>query len=141
MLNVNAVIFSYWTSPIYLPIIGPREKRELGFAIISNRAVSATESTNMGNSRLTIILLVTISIGVHAGAFCRCQPHQSCWPSIASWSAFNDSIGGNLAMVKPLAYECHDPHYNATECAFVQANTHSSSFRASSPGMLPFSDY
>ncbi|KAL3480965.1 hypothetical protein BJX99DRAFT_243898 [Aspergillus californicus] len=67
---------------------------------------------------------------------CRCQPDQPCWPPKTDWDALNASLEGNLLFVKPLAYPCHLPHYDASECVSVQLAANSSAFRSSQPGAL-----
>lgn len=53
---------------------------------------------------------------------CRCFPGDTCWPSIADWSAFNATIDGGLIAIIPLAQPCHDPKYNATTCNNLRDN-------------------
>lgn len=32
-------------------------------------------------------------------AFCRCFPVDQCWPSVADWAAFNETIDGKLTII------------------------------------------
>ncbi|KAF7378314.1 FAD-binding protein [Mycena sanguinolenta] len=52
---------------------------------------------------------------------CKCFPGDTCWPSDAEWSAFNETVGGRLIKTVPLGSPCHAPHHNATECAILQS--------------------
>ncbi len=48
---------------------------------------------------------------------CRCLPGDTCWPKSQEWTTLNNTVGGRLIVTKPLAAPCHDPTYNAAECA------------------------
>ncbi|KAJ5369416.1 hypothetical protein N7509_014028 [Penicillium cosmopolitanum] len=72
---------------------------------------------------------------------CRCQPDQPCWPTEGQWAALNNSIGGNLVTVKPLARSCHDPNFNASACSVVQTNTYNSTYRSLHPGALQWENW
>ena len=52
---------------------------------------------------------------------CRCLPGDPCWPKSQEWKTLNDTVGGRLVATTPLAAPCHDPTYNATECANIKA--------------------
>ncbi|KAE8355292.1 hypothetical protein BDV28DRAFT_155514 [Aspergillus coremiiformis] len=47
---------------------------------------------------------------------CRCQPHQSCWPSAPEWGALNSSINGHLVAVRPVAAVCHEGNPDNPAC-------------------------
>jgi hypothetical protein len=54
---------------------------------------------------------------------CRCLPEDSCWPSTAQWTAFNESIGGKLIATIPIASSCHFDAFetfNSEECTALQ---------------------
>ena len=72
---------------------------------------------------------------------CRCTPDQPCWPKDDDWAALNSTIEGNLATLKPLAYPCHSPNFNAAECAYIQSNAHNSSYRALQPGAMQYENW
>ena len=92
----------------------------------------------MYNSKAYTAVALIVGAGANAASFlCRCEPGQSCWPTVDKWASLNSSIGGNLVMVQPVASPCHDPNYDAAACAVVQANTHSSPYRSAQPGMCP----
>lgn len=52
---------------------------------------------------------------------CRCFPGESCWPSTPAWDSLNTTVGGQLVATVPLGSPCHDPIYNANECAILQS--------------------
>ncbi|RDW88377.1 hypothetical protein BP6252_00409 [Coleophoma cylindrospora] len=56
-----------------------------------------------------------------ATATCRCLPGDACWPSTTAWSTLNSTVGGRLVATVELGRACHDPYYNATECAYLQS--------------------
>lgn len=54
---------------------------------------------------------------------CRCYPGDACWPSVDTWSNFNNTVGGRLIATIPLAAACHDDQYaayDATRCLELQ---------------------
>lgn len=54
------------------------------------------------------------------GKSCRCLPGDSCWPSQSDWQQLNKTISGNLIANTPIAAACHDPTYDAKQCAFLK---------------------
>jgi len=56
-----------------------------------------------------------------AAISCRCLPRDECWPQTSQWQSLNASVGGRLVASSPLGKPCHDPTYNATECATLQS--------------------
>lgn len=52
---------------------------------------------------------------------CRYLPGDAGWPSVSTWKALNSSVGGRLVATVPLGSPCHDPTYNAKECAALQS--------------------
>ncbi|PYI04014.1 FAD-binding domain-containing protein [Aspergillus sclerotiicarbonarius CBS 121057] len=52
---------------------------------------------------------------------CRYLPGDQEWPSGAEWAKLNTTVGGRLIATVPLGSPCHDPNYNATECAYLAA--------------------
>lgn len=74
---------------------------------------------------------------------CRCFPGDTCWPTKASWTAFNQSLGGKLIATIPVASPCHDdPYipYDARQCSQLRSSwflseTH---FDTSSSVMAPY---
>jgi hypothetical protein len=55
---------------------------------------------------------------------CRCLPGDRCWPTTKEWKALNTTVGGRLVATIPLGSPCHDPTYNAAECAILQGEWH-----------------
>ena len=52
---------------------------------------------------------------------CRVLPGDYDWPSIAQWDKLNNTIvGGKLILNVPLGSPCHDPTYNAAQCAAIR---------------------
>ncbi|RFU28033.1 hypothetical protein B7463_g8305, partial [Scytalidium lignicola] len=56
-----------------------------------------------------------------ASSSCHCFPGDACWPSTTAWSSLNRTVGGRLIATVPIGTPCHDPAYNATECATLQS--------------------
>ena len=52
---------------------------------------------------------------------CRYMPGDAGWPSVSDWQALNSSVGGRLVATTYLGAPCHDPDYNADECATLQS--------------------
>lgn len=52
---------------------------------------------------------------------CRVLPDDSLWPHAESWEKLNNTISGRLIAIVPLGHVCHDPTYNQTACAALQA--------------------
>ncbi|KAE8379903.1 hypothetical protein BDV26DRAFT_279974 [Aspergillus bertholletiae] len=72
---------------------------------------------------------------------CRCQPHQSCWPSEQEWNSFNSSINGNLVAVRPVAAVCHEGDWNSSACKEVTASWTNSTWRATQPGAVQWENW
>lgn len=53
---------------------------------------------------------------------CYCMPGDSCWPSDATWSELNSTVGGRLIATVPIGSPCHDPNYDAAACEALQTN-------------------
>ncbi|GIZ44220.1 hypothetical protein CKM354_000742400 [Cercospora kikuchii] len=51
---------------------------------------------------------------------CRVIPGDAAWPSPQMWTSLNSSVGGQLLYASPLAQVCHDPTYDAEQCAQLQ---------------------
>ncbi|KAF2462749.1 FAD-binding domain-containing protein [Lindgomyces ingoldianus] len=51
---------------------------------------------------------------------CKCLPSDACWPSQEEWRQLNTTVGGRLIKTVPLGSPCHDPVYNADECALLK---------------------
>ena len=77
-----------------------------------------------------------LTLGICVSATHRCTSFQPCWPSSATWAAFNYSISGRLVAPRPSAWPCHDPHFDSTACAEAQANWSNSFWRASQTGAM-----
>src|SRR4051794_33200452 len=53
------------------------------------------------------------SIDSHHLPHRRCAYGDDCWPDVATWSAFNESVSGRLIASYPSAAVCHKEHYDA----------------------------
>ncbi|KAK2002344.1 FAD binding domain-containing protein [Colletotrichum falcatum] len=56
-------------------------------------------------------------------AECRCFPGDTCWPTAASWDAFNQTVGGRLIATVPIGAPCHDSSFGAydeAKCTALQ---------------------
>ncbi|KAI9794451.1 MAG: hypothetical protein M1816_005521 [Peltula sp. TS41687] len=67
---------------------------------------------------------------------CRCTPTDACWPSPREWNGFNQSVGGTLVAVRPVASVCHDPTYDQAACQVVSSSYTSAPWRSDQPGTL-----
>ena len=67
---------------------------------------------------------------------CVCLPGQSCWPSSADWSSFNDTVEGRLTAIHPVGQPCHDPTFDSSVCQAVTAQYTNSTWRADQIGAL-----
>ncbi|KAJ5221507.1 FAD binding domain protein [Penicillium citrinum] len=80
------------------------------------------------------------AIGASESSSCRCLPGDDCWPSVSTWNAFNQSVGGRLVATVPLATPCHVPSYNEEECAALKKSWElpEEHYDSSSSFMAPF---
>jgi len=83
-----------------------------------------------------IAQLFLVVITVRGTDRCVCQPGSTCWPSSDDWDSFNTSVGGSLAAVYPVATPCHNPSFDAAECAQVMMQYTNSTWRAEQIGTL-----
>ncbi|KAF9978348.1 hypothetical protein BGZ73_002731 [Actinomortierella ambigua] len=67
---------------------------------------------------------------------CRCLPGQSCWPSDATWSSFNQTVGGRLIATYPVARECHEPFYDKATCDDIKQGYIWDHWRQLRPGAI-----
>ncbi|KAF8929219.1 hypothetical protein BGZ47_001196 [Haplosporangium gracile] len=52
------------------------------------------------------------------------------------WSAFKNSVDGNLIATFPAARECHDPYYDKVQCDRIQKGYYDARWRTDEPGIL-----
>ncbi|KAF9436406.1 hypothetical protein BGZ76_004070 [Entomortierella beljakovae] len=67
---------------------------------------------------------------------CRCLLSQPCWPTQDQWSGLSQSVGGRLIPTKPVAYECHKPHYDSAKCEEIKKGYFFDSWRQLQPGAV-----
>ncbi|KAF9028960.1 hypothetical protein BGZ52_004980 [Haplosporangium bisporale] len=72
----------------------------------------------------------------HSDPLCRCLPDHPCWPSSAIWSAFKETVSGNLIATFPAARECHDPYYDKAKCDEIKKGYYDDGWRRTTPGAL-----
>jgi hypothetical protein len=62
------------------------------------------------------------SLSLASAKVCKATPGSAGWPSLSSWNALNDTLGGQLIKPVPPGAVCHpdQPTYNATVCPSVQ---------------------
>ncbi|KAF9431819.1 hypothetical protein BGZ76_011660 [Entomortierella beljakovae] len=72
----------------------------------------------------------------HPKLQCRCLPSQPCWPTQDQWSELAQSVGNKLIPTKPVAYECHDPHYDSAKCSEIQKGYFFDHWRQHQPGAV-----
>lgn len=59
---------------------------------------------------------------------CKCYPGDQCYPDSATWSRFNESVGGNLQLAIPPGAPCFNtlggtiPTFDVARCADAQSN-------------------
>lgn len=58
----------------------------------------------------------------NSSSSCHVLPSDADWPSAATWDSFNSTVGGRLIATVPIGSPCHDPTYDATACAALQAD-------------------
>lgn len=66
-------------------------------------------------------LMGSVSASYPQEPLCKCFPGDTCWPTASEWDALNATVGGRLVATVPLGSPCHDPHYDAAECAYLQS--------------------
>ncbi|TLD25653.1 hypothetical protein PspLS_06299 [Pyricularia sp. CBS 133598] len=65
---------------------------------------------------------------------CRCTPDQDCWPTVETWSSFNNSLGGSLIKTTPLPLPCYlGSNQDADACTAVLQNFTNETFQAGHP--------
>ncbi|KAF2658913.1 FAD-binding domain-containing protein [Lophiostoma macrostomum CBS 122681] len=75
-----------------------------------------------------------------SAAIFSCTPGQSCWPSSTQWSAFNQSIGGNLEVTLPWAAPCYVGK-NKAQCKNIETHYMDSNARTDHYGSMEFLDW
>ncbi|KAJ5720244.1 FAD-binding type 2 [Penicillium malachiteum] len=65
---------------------------------------------------------------------CRCRPGDDCWPSKATWDQLNETIGGNLAQLRPVGAVCHEADYIESACNDLIQNYRNTTWRVENPG-------
>ena len=98
-----------------------------GFWVFFTRTLPlALSMMNLPFRTAALVVLAVWPVVAASGAAkvksCKCFPGETCWPSEATWDSFNATVGGRLIKTVPLGSPCHDPSYNETECAKLQAN-------------------
>lgn len=68
-----------------------------------------------------LLSLPLVVAATYKSSACRCLPGDACWPSPRAWAHLNATVGGRLIATTLLAAPCHDPTYNAAECAQLQS--------------------
>ncbi|KNG81506.1 FAD/FMN-containing isoamyl alcohol oxidase MreA-like protein [Aspergillus nomiae NRRL 13137] len=84
---------------------------------------------------------IPLAYGNSNSSSCRCQPHQSCWPSEQEWNSLNSTINGNLVAVRPIAAVCHEGGRNSSACKEVTAAWTNSTWRAAQPGAVQWENW
>lgn len=92
---------------------------------------------------LSLVPLILVAVSTRPDeSNCRCTPQQKCWPSPSEWSSLNDTIDGNLAVVRPLAAVCHaGSEQDATACKKVTSLWTNSTWRAAQPGAVQWTNW
>jgi len=83
-----------------------------------------------------IASLATLAFASVPADKCVCLPDQACWPSTNDWSTFNDTVGGKLVVIHPVATPCHDPTFDGGVCQAITEQYTNSSWRSDQIGIL-----
>lgn len=67
-----------------------------------------------------LYMFATMSPAISSSRSCYCFPNEACWPAQSAWDTLNTTVGGRLIATIPIGAPCHDPLYNATECALLR---------------------
>ncbi|KAI9651893.1 MAG: hypothetical protein M1831_007515 [Alyxoria varia] len=67
---------------------------------------------------------------------CRYLPGDEGWPSRTEWSKLNDTVGGKLIGTVPLGSPCHDPTYDAAQCAQLESTWPTPQIHAADPSSM-----
>ncbi|KAK0544411.1 hypothetical protein OC846_000905 [Tilletia horrida] len=76
-----------------------------------------------------------------------CTPSQSCWPTAADFASLNQTVGGRLVAVKPLAIPCYPANNSLLNigatltCVGVSTNYKDGTFRANQVGAVQFDNW
>ncbi|KAH8881334.1 FAD-binding domain-containing protein [Thozetella sp. PMI_491] len=93
-------------------------------------------------SKLKLLVLSLASLATaSASCRCRCRPTDPCWPSTRQWKHLNASLDGHLQAVRPIAYVCHDPTYDAAACSAVTTMSNESAWRITQPGAVQWTNW
>ncbi|KAE8409328.1 hypothetical protein BDV37DRAFT_293887 [Aspergillus pseudonomiae] len=92
-------------------------------------------------SSIWALPFIPLAYGNTNSSSCRCQPHQSCWPSEQEWNSLNSTINGNLVAVRPIAAVCHEGDRNSSACKEVTAAWTNSTWRAAQPGAVQWENW
>lgn len=89
---------------------------------------------------LVFQLLCTVSAQEIEHCNCRALLGDPTWPSGIEWNKLNRTVNGRLVATIPIASPCHDPNYNESECAYLQATWANPSlhFNSSSSLIAPY---
>ncbi|KAI9793346.1 MAG: hypothetical protein M1816_000238 [Peltula sp. TS41687] len=95
---------------------------------------------------LAIVTLVTISLfsfkanparaALSHSSTCRCLPGDACWPNADEWAKLNRTVQGRLVATVPLASVCHDPNYDAAQCAALMEGWELPTIHYNSPSSI-----
>ncbi|KAF1933316.1 uncharacterized protein M421DRAFT_737 [Didymella exigua CBS 183.55] len=69
-----------------------------------------------------------------------CIPDQACWPSESQWSAFNQSIDGNLRLTVPWASVCYSEP-SSKQCQRIRHGYMDGASRTAQYGAMEFLDW
>lgn len=80
------------------------------------------------------LLLLTLAQSLTTQTRHRCRYGDPCWPDVATWQSFNNSISGRLVRTFPSAAVCHQQQYNATGCSEAKSEWTNSFWRTNQTG-------
>lgn len=88
-----------------------------------------------------VVALSAVAFGSSKDIYCRCRPHESCWPSVEQWYALNKTINGHLVAVRPAASVCRGDGFDTESCKTATALWTDSVWRSSQPGAMQWQNW
>ncbi|KAK3349476.1 FAD binding domain-containing protein [Lasiosphaeria hispida] len=88
---------------------------------------------------ISLLFWITVCVLAHAhgprSPACKSVPGSGGWPSLETWTALNQSIGGRLLQPTPPGAVCHPDQtsYNPAQCPLVQSSWFTESLHSDDP--------
>lgn len=80
------------------------------------------------------VILAAVAVDARCSV-CKASPGDASWPSLQTWTKFNETLGGKLLLPTLPAAVCHQqqPVYNSTKCTEIQQAWPSYEFHVQDP--------